>query len=256
MSEGGGVDRSPVLSFLYKIIDDSQSTIRFLDTKAGFGIAILGAIVGKVLLDQDELIVLRSHGWLISVMSLLFGIVVIVAAILGFRTVFPTVNPAENVSFPDDLKPQFFISKFRCCRFMRLFSSNKKFAVLELTHDEYCSSVRAADVQTLESILAAEVLKLAFIRQMKVDRLDAFSKALIVAVMLFVVLMFAVPRGRAQENATVDRDSPPLPAAIQNSEHVYNFNLAGPDRRTSHAGAPATAKEDLVRRPCACESKQ
>ena len=54
-------ERTQALTFLYKIIDDNQDTIRFLDTKAAFGIAILGAIASK-LLDPDEISACRSHG--------------------------------------------------------------------------------------------------------------------------------------------------------------------------------------------------
>ena len=48
-------ERTQALTFLYKIIDDNQDTIRFLDTKAAFGIAILGAIASK-LLDPAKLV--------------------------------------------------------------------------------------------------------------------------------------------------------------------------------------------------------
>ena len=184
-------DKSHTLAFLYKIIDDNQATIRFLDTKAGFGIAILGAIVGKVLLDQDQIAAFKSHGAAVTGLSILFGLFVVLAAILGFKTVFPTINPSQNVSFPDDLEPRFFISKFSCCRYLRLFSSNKKFAMLKETHADYCGALRAVSIEQLESIIAAEVLKLLFIRQLKTDRLRAFATALVWTVILFIVLMFA-----------------------------------------------------------------
>src|SRR5947207_15670256 len=96
MTAEGGAER---LTFLFKIIDDNQATIRFLDTKAGFGIAILGAIVGKVLLDRSQLTAFTSHGPLVSILSTLFALTALLSAICGFRTVFPTVFLAQNVSY-------------------------------------------------------------------------------------------------------------------------------------------------------------
>ena len=221
-------DRSHVLAFLYKIIDDSQATIRFLDTKAGFGIAVLGTKVGKALLDHDELAGFGSRGLLVLSLAVVFGLIVIVAAVLGFKTVFPTVNPARNVSFPDDLEPKFFISKMSCCRFLRLFSGDKKFAMLEETHARYCGALRDATAEKLESILAAEVLKLSFIRQMKTDRLAWFAKALTAAVVLFTALMLS-PRKQAAPLPPIRHESTPV-SADQGPRDIYNYSAARPRR--------------------------
>lgn len=219
-------DRSHALTFLYKIIDDNQSTIRFLDTKAGFGIAVLGAIVGKVLLDQDQLVAFSSHGPIVLGISAFFGLLVALSATLGFRTVIPTVNPAQNVTFPDDLEPRFFIYKFKCCRFLRLFSSSKKYATLEMTHAAYCEALREASAEKLESILAAEALKLSFIRQMKTDRLGAFAKLLVVTVALFTVLMFVARKAPPEVPAPPHIGS--AAPVILGPRDVYNFNSPRP----------------------------
>lgn len=187
-------DNSYRLSFLYKIIDDSQETIRYLDTKAGFGIAILGAILGKFLLDEAQLHAIRSHGSMIIALFVVLGILMVISAALGFKTVFPMINPAENVSFPDVLEPKFFISELGVSHPLRHLFSGKRFATLGVTHAEYCRSLREANAETIESILAAEVLKLSFIRQMKTDRLTQFAFSLILTVSLFSGLMFATPR--------------------------------------------------------------
>lgn len=181
------------LAFLYKIIDDNQATIRFLDTKAAFGIALLGAMIGKVL-DREQLIAFVNHGALIFLIFIAFAVLIIISAVIGFRTVFPTVNPKDNVSFPDNLEPKFFIAKFKPNRFLRYFSSNKRFAMLETTHSAYCDALGQANVENLMKIAAAEVLKLSFIRQLKTDRLTAFSKVLIFTVIGFIFLTLAVSK--------------------------------------------------------------
>src|SRR6185437_6763962 len=176
-----GNDTSQKLTFLYKILDDNQATIRFLDTKAAFGIAVLGAVVGRTL-QPDQLAALGGHGAFMLVLSITLAVVIFISSVLGFMVIFPTVNPAENVSFPDNLAPRFFISTLSPSRFWRLFSSDRKYVRLKTTHAEYCEALRGSTVEELESIVAAEVLKLSFIRQLKTDRLRAFSKSLILAV--------------------------------------------------------------------------
>lgn len=190
-------DTEKKLAFLYKIIDDNQATIRFLDTKAAFGIALLGAIIGKVL-DREQLAAFLNHSIFISLISIVFVCLIIVSAVLGFRTVFPTVNPAQNVLFPDNLEPKFFIAKFKPNGFLRYFSSNKKFAMLETTHAAYCDALGQANAENLVKIAAAEVLKLSFIRQLKTDRLNAFSNVLIVTVIGFIFLTLTVRKPDSQ----------------------------------------------------------
>jgi hypothetical protein len=185
------------LAFLYKIIDDNQATIRFLDTKAAFGIALLGAIIGKVL-DREQLIAFVTHGILILLIFIAFAVLVIISAVIGFRTVFPTVDPKDNVTFPDNLEPKFFIANFKPKGFLRYFSSNKKFAMLATTHAAYCSALEKANAENLMKIAAAEVLKLSFIRQLKTDRLTAFSKVLIFTVIGFIFLTLTVPKPSSQ----------------------------------------------------------
>jgi hypothetical protein len=190
-------DTEKKLAFMYKIIDDNQATIRFLDTKAAFGIALLGAIIGKVL-DREQLAAYLNHGIVTLLISIVFACLIVVSAVLGFRTVFPTVNPAQNVSFPDNLEPKFFIAKFKPNRFLRYFSSNKKFAMLETTHAAYCDALGQANAENLVKIAGAEVLKLSFIRQLKTDRLGAFSRVLIGTVIGFIFLTLTVPKPDSQ----------------------------------------------------------
>jgi len=222
-------DRTFALNFLYKIIDDNQATIRFLDTKAGFGIAILGTMVGKVILDQDQIKSCESHGLLIGLVAVFFGCLVLLTATLGFRTVFPTVNPAKNVTFPDDLEPKFFISKFGKNSRLKWFLSGNKFATLATTHAEYCTAVKDATQEKIESVLAAEVLKLSFIRQLKTDRLSAFALSLIVTVVLFVGLIFIAPKtiSDTQTPAVLSHVETPASPCNQNFYTIYQERGVG-----------------------------
>jgi hypothetical protein len=189
-------DRGFAREFLFKIIDDNQSTIRSIDTKAGFAIAVLGAMIGKALDGGRLSTALTSRQGLPIVLALSFSVLTIYSAALAFKTVLPMINPAEHVSIPSGLRPPFFISQFKTKRYLHLFTSSKKYASLEETHASYSSSVSQASAAEIESVLSAEVLKLSFIRQMKTDRLTALATALVITVIAFVVFIATTPQQR------------------------------------------------------------
>lgn len=187
----GEDSRAYAREFLFKVIEDTQGTIRSLDAKAVVGIAILGAMLGKML-SRSQFDAIRHAGVFPILVFVVFAVSAILAAALAFKTVFPMINPSKNVTFANDLRPPFFIHRFGVHRWLRLLFSGNKFATLAETHDSYCGAVRTATEEEIERILAAEVLKLSFIRQIKHDRLTAFAVALTVLVMAFVVLVFSV----------------------------------------------------------------
>ena len=89
--------------------------------------------------------------------------------------------------------------------------------MLGITHAQYCVALSDVTHETLESVVAAEVLKLSFIRQIKIDRLSAFGKVLIFTVILFIILIYAAPKPRSQQwNTTthLNEDSRGLGAGI------------------------------------------
>jgi len=183
-------DRAFAREFLYKALDDAQGTIRSLDAKAGVGIVVLGAMLGRVL-ERDQVVAIVARGWISWIVVSIFALLATFAAILAFRTVFPMINPAANVSFPDNLNPPFFVSHFSESRIWRLFSSSPRFSKLAETHESYTSALLSASEERIEQIMAAEVLKVSFIRQIKTDRLAGFAKVLTTAVLVFILLLWA-----------------------------------------------------------------
>jgi hypothetical protein len=182
-------NRAFTREFLYKALDDAQGTIRSLDAKAGVGIVVLGAMLGRVL-EREQVVAIRAGGWIPWAVASLFAILVTLAVSLAFRTIFPMVNPAANVSFPDNLRPAFFVGHFSQSRIWRLFSSSPRFAKLAETHESYTSALQSASVESIERIMAAEVLKVSFIRQIKTDRLAGFAKILTATVLIFILLLW------------------------------------------------------------------
>ena len=177
-------------TFLYKIIDDNQSTIRFTDTKAAFGIAVLSAMLSKVLAQYPSLRPLTGQPPIVIWLFISFSFFCAIAAILAFRVLFPTIDPYKNVRVPRDLSPRFFITELGDKSWLRLFSSSDRYSTLSETHAQYNDSVLQALPEDLISTLCAEVLKLSFVRQLKTDRLIWFARALTATVMVFLLFIF------------------------------------------------------------------
>jgi hypothetical protein len=238
-------ERKQSLTFLFKIIDDNQSTIRSLDTKAAFGIAILGAIASK-LVDPDQLGAFRSHGYFIGGVAGTLIALVILSAFLGFRTIFPVINPAANVSLPPDLEPKFFITEFGRKSILRLFSSSKSFSTLRTTYAQYSAALEKATDQELEAVTAGEVLKLSFIRQLKTDRLQWFTRTLIATVIFFVAVMIIAPKVASEKQVQLVHDGQPL--VIQVPQAPCNSSQARQGSNAAKSSSPKGRKPTGVAR--------
>src|SRR5947209_821998 len=103
-------------------------------------------MLGRVL-EREQLAAIRFGGWIPWTTASIFVLLATVAAILAFKTVFPMVNPATNVSFPDDLRPAFFVAHLRPSRIWRFFSSSPKFVKLAETHESYVSALQNASTE-------------------------------------------------------------------------------------------------------------
>lgn len=108
---------------------------------------------------------------------------------LAFRVLFPTIDPYKNVRVPRDLTPRFFLTELDDKSWLRFLFSSDHFSTLKQTHADYVSAIQRANSADLLSVLAAEVLKLSFIRQLKTDRLMAFARTLIVTAVLFIIFI-------------------------------------------------------------------
>jgi hypothetical protein len=199
--------RQQQLEFVYKSLEDNQNTIRFLDAKTAFAVALLSAMAEKILSSLGNYL---PHGgqaiWRLS-LFLGFASALFLAGIIAVRIIFPSSNPSANCRFSSVFKPPFFLCEMNPRRFGRIFTSNPAFSRLAQDHEEYLNQVRSADSDALLNVLCAEVLKVSYIRQIKADRLKALAHATATCVFLFIVLLVT--------NAMVPSISKPLGAQIQ-----------------------------------------
>lgn len=178
------------LEFLYKAHEDNQNLIRFLDAKAAFAVAILAAMVNKVLSGVGLYFPWGAQPHWRQILVLGFGLTTIIASILVVLILFPITNPALNVRLIAATNgPTFFLTQLNPRRWLRIFSRSPNYSRLAQEHSEYLNQVKAVTNAVLLESISGEVLKVAYIRQIKTDRLRAVTIVLASCVIFFVLLM-------------------------------------------------------------------
>ena len=179
------------IQFLYKVLDDSQSLIRFLDAKAAFAIALLSAMMGKVLNDIADYFPLAIHPPWFRLIFILFSTFAFLCAFIVFRVIFPVTNPAKNVKLNGNHKPQFFVWEMQPKSWVRIFSTSPRFSRLALEQESLIKDINCGSSQSLIACLSGEALKVSYIRQIKADRLRALGCFLPLCSLLFILLVAA-----------------------------------------------------------------
>jgi hypothetical protein len=168
------------LQFLYQVTEDTQGTIRFLDTKAAFCVTLLSgmAAVGWQ----------RPHEASAHYRPLLscFLAVTVTSLAVCMRVIFPTIRPSG--SFAAGAEPKFYIGhNKRHHWFLHTFRSPVN-EVLSETHSTYLASLERATDGDLLASMCDTVLTLALIRQFKSDRLHAAMFCMTASVLLFLAV--------------------------------------------------------------------
>jgi hypothetical protein len=172
------------LEFLYRIVSDSQETIRFLDTKAAFCVTLLTAMMAAAFgpLAQTHRFHL-AHAIALGV----FTAATLLTLGLCLKVIFPTVHLQGAFSATGPASPAFFLphkhSRYRVLRSVW----NAGEYPLNVAHDQYQASVvNARDIDLVHS-MCDEVITVSVLRQVKADRLRAAITGLSLAVVCFFV---------------------------------------------------------------------
>lgn len=182
-SESGLKDRDfgNRLYFLYQIIEDTQATVRFLDTKAAFCVTLLSGMAA-VSVQHHE-----SQPTLHKILFALFLLVEVGAIMVCLRVIFPTVKPHINNKVP--AKPGFYIGHNKAHHWVLHTLSNPGDNILLESKASYFNSMEQATDEDILSSLCDTVLTLAYIRQIKSDRIHAAMFCLIASVFMFAAVM-------------------------------------------------------------------
>lgn len=174
------------LNFLYKSVEDTQNTIRFIDTKAAFCVTLLSGLVAGVLQGSRG----SEHSRLHEVFLLLFMIAIVFTLLTCLRVIFPVIKPhTAPPSHRERPLPKFFISHHRDHHWIRHSFSNSVDGVLSEDHDSYMGAVAGSTDEDLLHSMCDEVLMISLIRQIKSDRLHTAMFSLTAAVVLFPAAM-------------------------------------------------------------------
>jgi hypothetical protein len=183
-----GTDLHNRIHFLHWSIADTQETVRFLDTKAAFCVTLLSGMTAVALQHNIE-----GH-FVRHILFPVFIAVIGISLLICLRVIFPTIVPhgvtpaRQNSEVPT---PKFFIGHNAAHHWIHYTLQNPKSNILSEDRASHSASLRAADDSALLESLAETAVILAYIRQLKSDRLHSAMFCLAASVFLFGAVMIA-----------------------------------------------------------------
>jgi hypothetical protein len=172
------------LEFLFKVVEDTQNTIRFLDTKAAFCVTLLTAMMAAAFqLSGPNRAFPRAHLVFLGI----FAVCALACLSVCVRVIFPTVHNQGTFSAAAPSAPSFFLVPHRERHRLRHTLGNRPPEGLESTHADYLAAVMAADDAELVRSMCDEVVTISFLRQIKSDRLHLAIQVLAATVIAFFV---------------------------------------------------------------------
>jgi len=178
-----GTDLYNRIHFLHWSIEDTQETVRFLDTKAAFCVTLLSGMVAVALEHRLEGALVRH------VLFPLFLLVVVVCLLVCLRVIFPTIIPHGSKGAP--AAPKFFIGHNKGHHWIKHTLKNPTANILSEDRASHTAAMHEAHDTSLLDSLSETAVTLAFIRQIKSDRLHSAMYCLTVAIFLFGAIMIA-----------------------------------------------------------------
>jgi len=174
-------DLTSRIQFLYQIIEDTQDTVRFLDTKAAFCVTLLSGMAA---------IGLQHHGEHPTVHFILFAVFLgaeVCSILVCLRVIFPTIRP--HISDSPPARPRFYVGHNKAHHWVLHTVANPSDNILADSKAPYLRSMEHSTYHHLLSSLTETVLTLAYIRQIKSDRLHAAMFCLVASVFAFAAIM-------------------------------------------------------------------
>lgn len=174
------------LEFLYKAVEDTQNTIRFLDTKAAFSVTLLSGMAAVVLQSRHV-----GPGFFpIAALSLFIAFTTF-TLFFCMRVIFPVLKPPSDHSLHTTRTiPKFYVSHHRSHHWLRHTLTNDARNVLCEDRASFTASLMGADDNDLLVAMCDELLMVSLVRQIKADRLRTVQYTLAGAIVLFAVNLF------------------------------------------------------------------
>jgi hypothetical protein len=175
------------LRFLYMAVEDTQNTIRFLDTKAGFCVTLISA-TGAVLLQHYH----APNTPLETVLLSVFIASIALALLACMRVIFPVIKPhSDHSQHTSRMIPKFFVSQHPSHHWLRHTFSNSVDNVLCEDRAAYTATMEGASDEDLLIAMCDELIVISLIRQIKSDRLHTVMYTLAAEIALFAAIMLS-----------------------------------------------------------------
>ena len=184
------------ISFLYKAIDDAQAIIRMVDTKAGAVIAFWTVIITIITKLGCEAII--SEIWIkfdiIGILIILLaGVCVLNSIYLALMTVLPCNSPTHHIE--DDIplfppKEVFYLFGMNPNVEGSLLYFNTKKPKLGLSRSKYENILdQLSSRKDIISELSYELLKVSFIRNIKLSRINRSLQSILYFFLLIIFFL-------------------------------------------------------------------
>jgi hypothetical protein len=172
------------LTFLYKVVEDTQNTVRFLDTKAAFCVTLFSGMAAGAL--QHHTTDTPVHRALFAA----FLIAVVMGLLICMRVIFPVIKPLKSPPADHGRPlPKFFVHSHKEHHWVRHTFSNSVENVLCENHDTYTATMFHSEDRDLLLTMCDEALMISLVRQIKSDRLHTAMYFLAFGVLVFGAVM-------------------------------------------------------------------
>lgn len=183
------------INFLYKAIEDCQQTIRFVDTKAGIIFLLFGiyvSMIGTGLPDFAKYF-FRMGLYLeifFSICLFLFFCLIVLILIAIITLIFPRSNPSEHIDISGyHYKGIFYISDMDNICFIDNLKDRKNIKI-QTSVEGYIEKLnKILDFKNLEKELICELLKVSYIRELKIRRMQNTKWFIAVSLILSLFLI-------------------------------------------------------------------
>ncbi|OKO87772.1 hypothetical protein BRO54_3799 [Geobacillus proteiniphilus] len=176
------IKREKQFEFLKEAINDTQNTIRFIDSKASAVIVLWSIVITALVSTYSKWIewlrqFYKNEGHLeilfITLILLGMAICFILSLLLVYRTLLPNNSPVEHLKLNEvNLKENYFISSTdNKMSFFDLFRRNPKIKLRKPTKEFILDIKQLTDEQIIEE-MAIELQKVSAIRLIKLQRVN------------------------------------------------------------------------------------
>lgn len=179
------------LDFLYTAINDAQELIRFTDAKTGFAVTVIGAFIAYIISIGDNIIIYyKLFGNLTCFIFWMLIIAVAINMLIVIRILKPTNNPTDNIVIGENnnVKTLFYLAGNEYND--KLFAlRNVKEHKLKIAYETYKADLTGVSDNDIVDTLILELLKVNFIRNIKMDRFEVLCKFILITIIIFILLV-------------------------------------------------------------------